>query len=128
MASCEGAASLLLLELGLARALPLDLAHTSFVIILRAISLVLFFRGQQRDQLHGGGNGRTQVRRSCLGSLRCFLALTLRGCCCWIRAMRIPYPTGFLSRSHFKHSEKVGGRNGSAGGPSCLAPLRFFLT
>jgi hypothetical protein len=42
--------------------------------------------------------------------------------------MRASYPTEFLSCSHFKHSEEVGGGSGSAVGPSCLAPLRFFLT
>ena len=59
MASCEDAASLLLLELGLARALPLDLVHIFFVFTLRVIFLLLFFRGQTGDHLHGGGTGRT---------------------------------------------------------------------
>ena len=58
MASYHDAASLLLLELGLARVLPLDLVRAYFVFTLRVFLLLLFFRGQQRDQLHGGGTGR----------------------------------------------------------------------
>ena len=48
MASCEVAASFLLLELGLARVLPLDLFHTFFVFTLRVLYCSLSRRQQKR--------------------------------------------------------------------------------
>ena len=42
MASSEDAASLLLLELGLAWVLPMDLVHAFFVFTLRVFLLLLF--------------------------------------------------------------------------------------
>ena len=85
MASSEDAAWLLLLELGLAWLLPMDLVHVFLVFTLR-VFLLLLFSGQQKDQLHGGGTGRLQVRGSCLARIASLnlvlLVLTFRGCCC----------------------------------------------
>jgi hypothetical protein len=61
MASCDEAASLLLLELVLARVLPLDLVHAFFVFTLRVL-FVLFLESSKGDRLHGGGTGWPQVR------------------------------------------------------------------
>ena len=62
MLSCEVAASLLLLQLGLMWVLPLDLVRAFFVFTLRVFLLLLFFEGNEGDQLHRGGTGRPQVQ------------------------------------------------------------------
>ena len=62
MVSCEVAASLLLLQLGLMWVLPLDLVRAFFVFTLRVFLLLLFFEGNKGDQLHRGGTGRPQVQ------------------------------------------------------------------
>ena len=53
---------LLLLQLGLMWVLPLDLVRAFFVFTLRVFLLLLFFEGNEGDQLHRGGTGRPQVQ------------------------------------------------------------------
>ena len=55
MASCEDAASLLLLELDLAWVLPLGLGHAFSLLALRVFFLLLLGEGSKGDQLYGGG-------------------------------------------------------------------------
>jgi hypothetical protein len=42
--------------------LPLDLVRAFFVFTLRVFLLLLFFEGNEGDQLHRGGTGRPQVQ------------------------------------------------------------------
>ena len=58
MLSCEVAASLLLLQLGLMWVLPLDLVRAFFVFTLRVFFLLLFFEGNKGDQLQAPSDPR----------------------------------------------------------------------
>ena len=58
MVSSEVAASLLRLQLGLVWVLPLDIVRAFFVFTLCVFLLLLFFKGNKGDQLHGGSSGR----------------------------------------------------------------------
>jgi hypothetical protein len=95
MASCEDAASLLLLELDLAWVLTLGLGRAFSLLTLRVFFLLLIGEGSKGDQLYGGGTGRPKCGVSCLGSLCCFLTLTLQSCVCVLRAIRVSYSTVF---------------------------------
>jgi hypothetical protein len=61
MASCDDAASLLILELGLAWVLPLDLGNNLLCLPARNFAAALF-RRQKRRPVYGGDTGRSQVR------------------------------------------------------------------
>ena len=79
MLSCEVAASLLLLQLGLMWVLPLDLVRAFFVFTLRVFFLLLFFEGNKGDQLHRGGwrhRATPGVGARVYDCFRCFLTLT----------------------------------------------------
>ena len=96
MASCEDAASLLLLELDFAWVLTLGLGRTYSLLTLRVFFLLLLIgEGSKGDQLYGGGTGRPRCGVSCLGSLCYFLTLTLHSCLCMLRAIRMSYSTVF---------------------------------
>ena len=96
MASCEDAASLLFLELNLSCMLPLGLDRAFFLLTLRAFLLLLLIgECSKGNQLHDGGIGRPRCGVSCLGSLCCFLTLTLHSCLCVLRAIRMSYSTVF---------------------------------
>ena len=95
MASCEDAASLLLLKLDLAWVLPLGLGRAFSLLTLRVFFLLLLGEGSKSDQLYGGGTGRPKCGVSCLGSLCCSLTLTLQSCLCVLRAIRMSYSTVF---------------------------------
>jgi hypothetical protein len=54
VACSEDSASLLLLELGLAWVLALDLGHAQFFLTLRVFLLLLFVESSKGNQLYGG--------------------------------------------------------------------------
>ena len=76
MPNCEDAASLLLLELGLAWLLPMDLVHAFFVSTLR-VFLLLLFSGQQKTSCTAAAPGDPRCGGSCLGSMRSILTMIL---------------------------------------------------
>jgi hypothetical protein len=94
MASCEDAASLLLLDLDLAWVLTLGLGRAFFLLTSRVFLLLLIGEGSKGNQLYGGGTGRPRCGVSCLASL-CFLTLTLNSCLCVLREIRMSYSTVF---------------------------------
>ena len=87
---------------------------------------MLFLEGSKGDRLHGGGNGWPQVRGRVSRIASLLLDFDLARMLLLNQGNARIVLRCLLSGLHFKHSEEIGGRGGSAGGPSCLSPLRFF--
>ena len=128
MAGCEDAALLLLLDLGPAFVLLLNLVIFFLVSTFRVCLLLLFFGGSKGDELHGvSSTGRPQERGRVSRNTPLLLDLDLARVLLLDEGnVRIVLHL-LLKQLNFKHSRGLRrGRLGS--GPFSLVPLRFFFT